>query len=215
MRRVSLKRVIVGAGILIVLGGALFYFAHKTSPVQAPVSAELSSASPVHTVVGRTVERGAEIAVVESVKAASEIYAPLSGEVVEINDALADEPGMVNESPEEDGWFFKMRLNDPSEVAELMDAKRSPERGANVAGAWARLAMSDVRGRVAGDDTGWMKRFDDEARNQYRKLGRNLVGLAVKFIDEETDSDSVVSGRLRRVSFVSDANGDTSHCRAR
>ena len=80
-----------------------------------------------------------------------------------------------------------------SDVAELMDAKRSPERGANVAGAWARLAMSDVRGRVAGDDTGWMKRFDDEARNQYRKLGRNLVGLAVKFIDEETDSDSVVS----------------------
>ena len=72
--------------------------------------------------IGRTVERGAEVAVVESVKAASEIYAPLSGEVVEINDALADEPGTVNESPEEDGWFFKMRLNDPAEVGELMDA---------------------------------------------------------------------------------------------
>lgn len=72
--------------------------------------------------VGRTVERGAEVAVVESVKAASEIYAPLSGEVVEVNNALADEPGTVNESPEEDGWFFKMRLNDPEEIKELMDA---------------------------------------------------------------------------------------------
>jgi glycine cleavage system H protein len=72
--------------------------------------------------VGRTVERGAEVAVVESVKAASEIYAPLSGEIVEINDALADGPGLVNDSPEDDGWFFKMRLNDPAEVGELMDA---------------------------------------------------------------------------------------------
>ena len=72
--------------------------------------------------VGRNVERGGEIAVVESVKAASEIYAPLTGEIVEVNDALADEPAMVNESPEEDGWFFKMRLNDPDEVKELMDA---------------------------------------------------------------------------------------------
>ncbi|MDH5410179.1 MAG: glycine cleavage system protein GcvH [Alphaproteobacteria bacterium] len=71
--------------------------------------------------IGRTVEQGGEIAVVESVKAASEIYAPLSGEIVEVNDALASEPVMVNESPEEDGWFFKMRLNDPAEVAELMD----------------------------------------------------------------------------------------------
>jgi glycine cleavage system H protein len=71
--------------------------------------------------VGRTVERGAEIAVVESVKAASEIYAPLSGEIVEVNDALADEPALVNESPEDDGWFFKMRLNDVAEVNELMD----------------------------------------------------------------------------------------------
>ncbi len=72
--------------------------------------------------VGRAVERGAEIAVVESVKAASEIYAPLSGEVVEINDALTDEPAKVNESPEGDGWFFKMRLTNAAEVAELMDA---------------------------------------------------------------------------------------------
>lgn len=72
--------------------------------------------------IGRNVERGAEIAVVESVKAASEIYAPLTGEVVEVNDALADEPAMVNQSPESDGWFFKMRLSDAAEVAELMDA---------------------------------------------------------------------------------------------
>lgn len=72
--------------------------------------------------VGRTVERGAEVAVVESVKAASEIYVPLSGEIIEINDALADEPAMVNESPEENGWFFKMRLNDTAQVNELMDA---------------------------------------------------------------------------------------------
>ena len=72
--------------------------------------------------VGRAVERGAEIAVVESVKAASEIYAPLSGEILEINDALTDEPAKVNESPEGNGWFFKMRLTDAAEVAELMDA---------------------------------------------------------------------------------------------
>ena len=72
--------------------------------------------------VGRAVERGAEIAVVESVKAASEIYAPLSGEVVEINEALTNEPAKVNESPEGDGWFFKMRLADAAEVDELMDA---------------------------------------------------------------------------------------------
>jgi glycine cleavage system H protein len=72
--------------------------------------------------VGRTVERGAEVAVVESVKAASEIYVPLSGEIVEINDALADNPAMVNESAEGDGWFFKMRLNDTAQVNELMDA---------------------------------------------------------------------------------------------
>jgi len=72
--------------------------------------------------IGRTVERGGEIAVVESVKAASEIYAPLSGEIVEVNDALADEPAKVNESPEVDGWLFKMRLNDAAEVGKLMDA---------------------------------------------------------------------------------------------
>lgn len=71
--------------------------------------------------VGKSVSRGDEIAVVESVKAASEIYSPLSGEVTEINEALADEPGTINESAEADGWFFKMKLSDPKEVDELMD----------------------------------------------------------------------------------------------
>jgi len=72
--------------------------------------------------VGRTVSRGDEVAVVESVKAASEIYTPVSGEVVEINEVLADTPGTVNESPETDGWFFKLRMTNASEVGELMDA---------------------------------------------------------------------------------------------
>lgn len=71
--------------------------------------------------VGRSVTRGDEIAVVESVKAASEVYAPVSGEVIEINGALVDEPGTVNESAEADGWFFKLRLTDASELDELMD----------------------------------------------------------------------------------------------
>lgn len=70
---------------------------------------------------GRSVTRGDEVAVVESVKAASEVYAPVSGEVVEVNEALVDAPGTVNESAEADGWFFKLRLTDASELDELMD----------------------------------------------------------------------------------------------
>lgn len=72
--------------------------------------------------VGRSVNQGDEVAVVESVKAASEIYTPVSGEIVEINEALGDEPGTVNESAEADGWFYKIRMTDASEVDELMDA---------------------------------------------------------------------------------------------
>ena len=72
--------------------------------------------------IGRTVSRGDEVAVVESVKAASEIYTPLSGEIIEVNMALADEPGTVNESAEANGWFFRLRMSDASEVDELMDA---------------------------------------------------------------------------------------------
>lgn len=72
--------------------------------------------------IGRSVSKGDEVAVVESVKAASEIYTPVSGEIVEINEALGDEPGTVNESAETDGWFYKIRMTDSSEVDELMDA---------------------------------------------------------------------------------------------
>jgi glycine cleavage system H protein len=71
--------------------------------------------------VGKQVEQDKEAAVVESVKAASEVYAPLSGEVVAINDALADEPGKVNTAPTGDGWFFKLRLKDPKQLDGLMD----------------------------------------------------------------------------------------------
>ncbi len=72
--------------------------------------------------VGKTVEKGGDAAVVESVKAASEVYAPVSGEVVEVNDALTDAPQTVNESAEGDGWFVKIRLSNPSELDGLMDA---------------------------------------------------------------------------------------------
>jgi glycine cleavage system H protein len=73
--------------------------------------------------VGAMVEKGKDAAVVESVKAASDVYAPLSGEVVEVNDSLEDDPALVNSSPEEDGWFFKMTVSDKSELDGLMDDK--------------------------------------------------------------------------------------------
>ncbi len=66
------------------------------------------------------VEKGDEIVVIESVKAASDISAPLDGEVVEINDALEASPGLVNEDPQDTGWFFKMKLADHSELESLM-----------------------------------------------------------------------------------------------
>jgi len=72
--------------------------------------------------IGKALAKGKEAAVVESVKAASEIYAPADGEVTAVNEALTDEPGKVNSDPEGDGWFFKMKLSDPSQVAKLMDA---------------------------------------------------------------------------------------------
>jgi glycine cleavage system H protein len=71
---------------------------------------------------GRQVSKGGEAAVVESVKAASDVYSPASGEVIEGNAALADEPALVNSDPEGEGWFFKLRLSDPSELEGLMDA---------------------------------------------------------------------------------------------
>ena len=72
---------------------------------------------------GSMIKQGGEAAVVESVKAASDVYAPISGEVTEGNDALADEPALVNSSPEEEGWFFRMTLADTGELEGLMDAK--------------------------------------------------------------------------------------------
>ncbi|MGK2870730.1 MAG: glycine cleavage system protein GcvH [Alphaproteobacteria bacterium] len=71
---------------------------------------------------GTKTGRGDEIAVVESVKAASEIYAPVSGEVIEANSTLEGAPVTVNEAAESDGWFFKIRLSDQAELAGLMDA---------------------------------------------------------------------------------------------
>jgi len=71
--------------------------------------------------VGKQVAKNGDAAVVESVKAASEVYAPLSGEVVEVNDALGDDPETVNSAPTGDGWFFKIRFADPSELDGLMD----------------------------------------------------------------------------------------------
>lgn len=73
--------------------------------------------------VGATIDKGGDAAVVESVKAASDVYAPISGEVMEGNPALEDDPALVNTSPEEDGWFFKMTIGDKSELDGLMDAK--------------------------------------------------------------------------------------------
>jgi len=70
---------------------------------------------------GRQVSKGQEAAVVESVKAASDVYAPVSGEVIEGNQAIADDPSLINSDPEGEGWFFKLKLSNPSEVDGLMD----------------------------------------------------------------------------------------------
>jgi glycine cleavage system H protein len=71
---------------------------------------------------GTVLARGKDAAVVESVKAASDVYAPASGTVTEPNAALEGEPALVNSDPEGAGWFFRMRLSDPSELDGLMDA---------------------------------------------------------------------------------------------
>ena len=70
---------------------------------------------------GRQLSKGQEAAVVESVKAASDVYAPVSGEVVEGNGALADDPALINSDPEGAGWFFKLKLSDTGELDGLMD----------------------------------------------------------------------------------------------
>lgn len=70
---------------------------------------------------GRTVSAGDAFAVVESVKAASDVYAPVAGEVVEVNGALDDKPELVNEAAEGEGWFAKIRPSDPAALETLMD----------------------------------------------------------------------------------------------
>ena len=70
---------------------------------------------------GKSLSKGDDAAVVESVKAASDVYAPVGGQVVEGNAALGDDPSLINRDPEGDGWFFKLRLSDPSELDGLMD----------------------------------------------------------------------------------------------
>jgi len=71
--------------------------------------------------VGKTIAKGDEAAVVESVKAASEVYAPVGGEVVEVNAALGDDPAKVNADAMGGGWFFKIRIADPAELDALLD----------------------------------------------------------------------------------------------
>jgi glycine cleavage system H protein len=71
---------------------------------------------------GRQVTQGGDAAVVESVKAASDVYAPVSGEVTDANQALVDDPSLVNSDPEGEGWFFRLRLSDPSQLDGLMDS---------------------------------------------------------------------------------------------
>ena len=72
--------------------------------------------------VGKVLKKGDEAAVVESVKAASEIYAPVSGTVTEINEALSGEPGLINSAPEGDGWIYKVAISDEGELDTLLDA---------------------------------------------------------------------------------------------
>lgn len=76
---------------------------------------------------GRQVSQGGEAAVVESVKAASDVYAPVSGDVTEGNQALVDDPALVNSDPEGEGWFFKLRLSDTGQLNDLMNADQYKE----------------------------------------------------------------------------------------
>lgn len=72
--------------------------------------------------VGKKLKQGDEAAVVESVKAASEIYAPVSGTVTEVNQRLSGEPGLINADPEVEGWIFRVSLDNPADLDSLMDA---------------------------------------------------------------------------------------------
>ena len=77
--------------------------------------------------VGKAIQKGGEAAVVESVKAASEVYAPVSGEVVEVNGELEGAPGAINEDPAGKGWFLKLKLKNPSELEGLMTEEQYRE----------------------------------------------------------------------------------------
>lgn len=81
--------------------------------------------------VGASFDQGADMAVVESVKAASDVYAPVSGEITEVNGALVDAPEGVNEAPEAGGWFVKLKLADASQLDALMDEAAYKEHVAN------------------------------------------------------------------------------------
>lgn len=72
--------------------------------------------------VGKQLKKGDEAAVVESVKAASEIYSPATGTVIEVNTALSAEPGLINRAADGDGWIFKLSVDDPAELDRLLDA---------------------------------------------------------------------------------------------
>lgn len=71
--------------------------------------------------VGQTLDQGEETAIVESVKAASDVKSPVTGEVIEVNDVLDDEPELVNQSPEDEGWFFKVKLSEPDEFTSMLE----------------------------------------------------------------------------------------------
>lgn len=73
--------------------------------------------------VGQEIEKGGDIAVVESVKAASDVYAPIDGSITAVNEALGDQPELVNSAAESDGWLFKIKIADAAQLEDLMDAE--------------------------------------------------------------------------------------------
>lgn len=73
--------------------------------------------------VGDVIDRDEDCAIVESVKAASDVYCPLSGMVVEVNEELMDNPALINQEPYQEGWMFKLRIDKPEEIDDLLDAK--------------------------------------------------------------------------------------------
>ncbi len=76
---------------------------------------------------GRVISQGEEVAVVESVKAAFSVYSPISGTITQVNEPLAKDPGLINRSPYEEGWIFKVRIKEPAEAGSLMDQTQYEE----------------------------------------------------------------------------------------